>query len=293
MERAALAEDEEVRLERKKQHREDLQMLRAVMPYRRKANENSKMPWVLKKCKMEGLYWPAFALPFLYPPCPPLALYLAGDDISTSMYTIMVVASLVFVVAYTVLVCHEPKYVPIGAQNAHDLGALANQGSVDDGIRIRCGDGGDGNGVGASPDGGSWGLTNSGGSDGGGQQQRQQQQQQQHSIDINLGALPASCRAGDVHFCLSCNNFRPPRSKHCNDCGRCVHLHDHHCPWVNMCIGEGSALPFLVFAAALTIVNTINGSTIMVALYGRYGAWTLGKSGDRTWSGLFMLVRNG
>lgn len=42
-----------------------------------------------------------------------------------------------------------------------------------------------------------------------------------------------------------------PTSRHCYLCRRCVDHYDHHCEWLNQCIGSSNAKPFLAFIVFL------------------------------------------
>lgn len=48
----------------------------------------------------------------------------------------------------------------------------------------------------------------------------------------------------DYVYCTVCYNDQPLRAKHCKQCGTCIAMFDHHCPFVDNCIGERNKLIF-------------------------------------------------
>lgn len=53
--------------------------------------------------------------------------------------------------------------------------------------------------------------------------------------------------------CLTCRIVKPFRAHHCGDCSHCIHRFDHHCIWVDNCIGLGNQRSFLFFLCCLTL----------------------------------------
>ncbi|GBE59119.1 cell cycle regulator with zn-finger domain-containing protein [Babesia ovata] len=73
-------------------------------------------------------------------------------------------------------------------------------------------------------------------------------------------------RSGDRRSCKWCSIYKPDRAHHCRVCGRCVLKMDHHCPWVNNCIGWANHKYFFLtvfYAVVLSgLVSTFSFPTV-------------------------------
>ena len=47
--------------------------------------------------------------------------------------------------------------------------------------------------------------------------------------------------------CTGKETWKPQRAHHCRECGFCIFKMDHHCPWVNNCVGINNHLYFMLF----------------------------------------------
>ncbi|XP_042666678.1 palmitoyltransferase ZDHHC23 isoform X1 [Centrocercus urophasianus] len=89
---------------------------------------------------------------------------------------------------------------------------------------------------------------------------------------------------GKMDWCAKCQLVRPARAGHCRLCGRCVRRLDHHCVWINSCVGEQNHQAFVLalfffmltslYGIMLTLDTICRGRTPFTALFYCPGAYS-------------------
>ncbi|XP_028783009.1 probable protein S-acyltransferase 15 isoform X2 [Neltuma alba] len=64
--------------------------------------------------------------------------------------------------------------------------------------------------------------------------------------------------------CDKCFAYKPPRTHHCRVCRRCILKMDHHCMWINNCVGYWNYKAFFVLALYATIAS-IHSTAIYIS----------------------------
>ncbi|CAO3643107.1 unnamed protein product [Cunninghamella blakesleeana] len=73
------------------------------------------------------------------------------------------------------------------------------------------------------------------------------------SLSINPGAISICDLDGESKYCSTCQIIKPERCHHCKICDICVLKMDHHCIWINGCVGFGNYKTFVLFLTYTTV----------------------------------------
>jgi len=87
-------------------------------------------------------------------------------------------------------------------------------------------------------------------------------------LGLGLPSLHLGVHAAELsrswNFCDECRGFRPARSHHCSTCGTCVLMKDHHCVWIQQCVGASNMRMFF-FYLSFTFVLALYAMMMNIA----------------------------
>jgi hypothetical protein len=97
--------------------------------------------------------------------------------------------------------------------------------------------------------------------------------QAQAGVSVRQPFVTKLTSSGQLRYCVRCMLYKPDDSHHCSDCDRCVLKMDHHCPWINNCVGRYNEKFFVLFIGYVPVCAAHIVGTIW-AFYDTHGGFT-------------------
>ena len=85
--------------------------------------------------------------------------------------------------------------------------------------------------------------------------------------DLNINNNNIKNKKNNWEICKICKEIKPLRTHHCSICGFCVIKMDHHCPWINNCVGQNNHRYFLLFLLHAFLYTIISTTFILPAFF--------------------------
>lgn len=79
--------------------------------------------------------------------------------------------------------------------------------------------------------------------------------------------IPTELRNIGYRWCTTCKIVKPPRASHCSDCDNCVLRLDHHCPFINNCVGQRNYMYFVGFTSSVCVLALLVIPSLMWLLF--------------------------
>ncbi|XP_029916813.1 palmitoyltransferase ZDHHC12-A [Myripristis murdjan] len=92
--------------------------------------------------------------------------------------------------------------------------------------------------------------------------------------DEELESMIPEASTPRLRRCGRCLLQQPMRAKHCQTCKRCVRRFDHHCPWIENCVGERNHRWFIVYLV-VQLVALLWALQIALSGVSSGGSWKL------------------
>lgn len=106
-----------------------------------------------------------------------------------------------------------------------------------------------------------------------------------HHYQINPFYVSMKEPEGDYRYCFTCHLFKPDVAYHCKVCRECVYNFDHHCPYVDACIGRNNYRCFISFLVHSALCMTLSSFFIILCLVAIDP-----RSGSKRWLWFLLVI---